>query len=67
MYVCVCKGITDQDIINEMDQGARNLRDISKSLGVGSQCGSCCRSAKEVIKEYKTLSSEMSSLGYAVA
>ncbi|MCB1661392.1 MAG: (2Fe-2S)-binding protein [Pseudomonadales bacterium] len=66
MYVCLCKGITDRDIMDEMDQGARNLRDISKSLGVGSQCGRCCQSAKEVIQEYKAESRVMS-LAYSAA
>ncbi|MCF7982045.1 MAG: (2Fe-2S)-binding protein [Pseudomonadales bacterium] len=66
MYVCLCKGITDQDIVDEMDQGARNLRDIGKRLGVGSQCGRCCQSAKEVIQDYKSLSNSMS-LAYSAA
>ena len=67
MYVCLCKGISDQDIIDEMDQGARNLRDLSKRLGIGSQCGSCCQSAKEVIKDYKIAAKEMSLLAYSAA
>lgn len=67
MYICLCKGITDQDIVAEMEQGARNLRDINKRLGVGSQCGSCCQSAKEVIQEYKAAAKEFSSLAYSVA
>lgn len=66
MYVCLCKGITDQDIIQELNQGARNLKDINKRLGVGSQCGTCCGAAKELIEDYHQ-TAESFSLAYQAA
>lgn len=66
MYVCLCMGITDQDIIDELDQGARNLKDVSKRLGVGSQCGRCCQTAKEVVADYQSMS-QMMALAYSAA
>ncbi|WP_372749659.1 (2Fe-2S)-binding protein, partial [Litorivivens sp.] len=41
MYVCVCNGVTDRDIHRALESGSRNFRQVSKSLGVASQCGSC--------------------------
>ncbi len=66
MYVCLCKGITDQDIIQELDQGARNLKDLNKRLGVGSQCGSCCAATKELINDYRHTADNFS-LAYQAA
>lgn len=66
MYVCLCNRVTDQEIVRELDDGARNLRDLNKRLGVGSQCGSCCKYAKEIISEHKS-SYEYGDLAYAAS
>jgi len=67
MYICLCKGITDQDIVAEIERGARNLRDVNRRLGVGSQCGSCCGAAKEVMQDYQENSEAFSLLAYSAA
>ena len=51
MYVCLCKGITDHQIRAEVQQGADTLRDISRRLGVATQCGKCAGCARQVIRE----------------
>ncbi|WP_372759167.1 bacterioferritin-associated ferredoxin [Litorivivens sp.] len=53
MYVCVCNGVTDRDIHRALESGSRNFRQVSKSLGVASQCGSCEELAREIIEDYK--------------
>ncbi len=53
MYVCICNGVTDRDIHRSLESGDRNFRQVSKSLGVASQCGSCEELAREIIEEYK--------------
>lgn len=53
MYVCICNGVTDRDIHRALESGDRNFRQVSKSLGVASQCGSCEVLAREIIEEYK--------------
>jgi bacterioferritin-associated ferredoxin len=41
MYVCICKAVTQKQL-EEKAQGLRgNMAQAIKSLGVGSQCGSC--------------------------
>jgi bacterioferritin-associated ferredoxin len=42
MYVCICKGITEQQIIDEINKApAHSSKDIVKRLGLGSDCGTC--------------------------
>ena len=52
MYVCLCKGVTCRQIRERVRQGeARSLRDLSRSLGVATQCGKCGRCARALIDE----------------
>ena len=51
MYVCVCRGITDTRIRQEVADGASSMRDLNERLGVASQCGKCGRCAKGVLAE----------------
>lgn len=41
MYVCLCKGVTDSQILSAIDDGADSMRAIRKELGVMTQCGKC--------------------------
>ena len=40
MYVCMCAGVTDDQILDAAKLGM-NAHDIADSLGVGSGCGTC--------------------------
>ncbi len=51
MYICICHAITDKAIREEVYQGAKCLKSLQKTLPVGTGCGTCVCSAKEVIKE----------------
>lgn len=51
MYVCICKGITDSQITDAVADGATNLRQVRKALGVASQCGKCGVLAQEIIDD----------------
>ncbi|EDY86148.1 BFD-like (2Fe-2S) binding domain family [gamma proteobacterium HTCC5015] len=54
MYVCVCKGVTDHQIREAVEDGADSLRAVRLRLGVSSQCGCCASCAKSVIDECKS-------------
>lgn len=42
MYICICKGITEQQIIDEISKApAHSSKDVLKRLGLGSDCGTC--------------------------
>lgn len=51
MYVCVCKAVTDRQIREAAESGARTLRDLRRDLGVTSECGRCASCAKDCLKE----------------
>ena len=51
MYVCLCRGITDQDIKDAMQNGAESIRDLRDMLDLGTCCGRCVPEAKTIISE----------------
>jgi bacterioferritin-associated ferredoxin len=51
MYVCVCHAITDRQIREVVDRGADSLGAVQACLPVASCCGSCEKSACELIEE----------------
>ncbi|GAB3534904.1 hypothetical protein GCM10027342_51990 [Photobacterium alginatilyticum] len=52
MYVCLCHGISDKKIMKLTQQhGITDVRGIRQITPLGSMCGKCIRTAKEVIEE----------------
>ena len=51
MYVCICRAVTDNQIRQEVSQGASTMREVGQRLGVGTQCGKCSKHARTVIRE----------------
>ena len=49
MLVCICKGITDKSIEDQIHSGTSSFSEIRKNLGLGSCCGQCASYAKELI------------------
>ncbi|MFN9174568.1 MAG: (2Fe-2S)-binding protein [Synechocystis sp.] len=49
MYICICRGITDQDIKDAADQGITSIQELSQSMGVGEDCGACHGHACQVL------------------
>ncbi|AKH68833.1 bacterioferritin-associated ferredoxin [Spongiibacter sp. IMCC21906] len=52
MYVCLCKGITDKQIREAIDEGADSFRQVRRELDLASQCGKCGSLARQVYDEY---------------
>lgn len=48
MIICVCNNVSDKTI---RASGLKTMPQLCKELGVGSQCGQCVRSAREVLNE----------------
>jgi bacterioferritin-associated ferredoxin len=55
MYVCICNGVTENQIRTAVCDGARSLRELRADLGVATCCGKCADCAQQVLHE--TLSS----------
>ena len=51
MYVCVCKAVTDRQIREAAESGARTLGDLRRELGVTLDCGRCASCARDCLKE----------------
>ncbi|MCW4150107.1 MULTISPECIES: (2Fe-2S)-binding protein [Halomonadaceae] len=51
MYVCVCKGVTDHQIRQQVSDGARSWQEVREATGCATQCGKCACFAKSVTRE----------------
>ena len=51
MYVCLCRGITDQDIKEAVASGAESYREIRDMLDLGTCCGRCAHEARAIISD----------------
>ena len=49
MYICLCKAVTDRKIRQAVKEGACSVRDLQMSFGLGTCCGKCVPSAREVL------------------
>ena len=52
MYVCICHAVTERDIYQAVDAGARCLREVQKMTKVSTCCGACSSRAEECIACY---------------
>ncbi len=50
MYVCVCHAVTERQIHHAVKHGAKTVKHLKESLGVGSECGKCVSCAKACLK-----------------
>lgn len=53
MYVCVCNAVTERQIEQAVADGAKSVKDLNRLLGVGSECGSCVRCARECLSKHQ--------------
>jgi len=49
MYICLCKGITENQIQQAVKNGS-DYRSLREELGLGTECGSCGSCAKNLVK-----------------
>ena len=54
VYICLCNGVTEQEIRACAEKGAHCLRDLERCLGVGIACGRCKPAAKQVLNESRS-------------
>lgn len=61
MYVCVCRAISDRQIREVVDRGAKSLCEVQAYLPVASCCGTCEDTAREIIDKQCTSSTRQQS------
>ena len=49
MYVCLCKAVTDSDIVEAANGGVRTMRQLARETGCSSNCGRCAVTAAEIL------------------
>lgn len=50
MYVCLCKGITAEQVVDAVKQGATSVEAVGITCEAGSDCGSCRFKVHRLIK-----------------
>jgi bacterioferritin-associated ferredoxin len=51
MYICVCQGVTERQIHQAAQDGARSLKDLSRELGITRECGRCAMCARQCLNQ----------------
>jgi len=49
MIVCVCKAVSDKAIRAAVKNGATQLQDLTRELGLGTCCGKCLPEARTAL------------------
>lgn len=66
MYVCLCHGVTDQEIAQAVADGHRDVQSIQTHLLAGTGCGGCINFTAELIDELTSETQDRAgSLSYA--
>ena len=53
MYVCICNAVTDREVRECAQNGARTVEDLSLQLGVATCCGRCRESVETLLTEQR--------------
>lgn len=53
MIVCHCAVVTDRDVTNAWETGARSLGAVCRATGAGTDCGTCVFSVKRILCEHE--------------
>lgn len=51
MYVCLCHGVTENQIRSAAEQGCTSVAELTMRTGAGGSCGSCLDMAMDVLDQ----------------
>lgn len=49
MFICICRAVTERQVIKAVADGAETLADLQVDLGVAMCCGRCADTAREYL------------------
>ncbi|WP_406051613.1 bacterioferritin-associated ferredoxin [Kribbella sp. NBC_00889] len=52
MIVCHCEVVSDRDVVESIDRGARTLAQVCGTTGAGRNCGGCVFSLKRLLCQH---------------
>ncbi|RLA04966.1 MAG: bacterioferritin [Gammaproteobacteria bacterium] len=50
MYVCLCRGITEKQVVKKITAGVNSVAELQQTLGAGVECGKCCDYMQEMLR-----------------
>lgn len=56
MIICHCEVVTDRDVANAIDGGARTIAQICAATGAGRGCGGCVFTLKRLLCQHDSTS-----------
>lgn len=56
MIICVCKGVSDSHVKQAASRGHCTMQKLKCQTGLGSQCGVCRKSTRQLLSEINRLS-----------
>ncbi|HEY4122920.1 MAG TPA: (2Fe-2S)-binding protein [Byssovorax sp.] len=54
MYVCLCRGVTERDILRAIDAGACSTSEVMRCTRAGTCCGTCVPTVAAMVDESAT-------------
>ena len=57
-YICLCNGITDEEVRRAICCGARRPKDVYDAAGHRAQCGKCTREILAMLRATPALRAE---------
>jgi bacterioferritin-associated ferredoxin len=55
MYICLCRGITCNQIIEAAQNGACCNRDLNSYVGASPDCGQCGSQTRQLLKQARAM------------
>ena len=62
MYVCGCRAVTDREVHEAVQAGARSAAEVADRCGAGSRCGNCVDLVLAVVEASTPLSERVVAL-----
>jgi bacterioferritin-associated ferredoxin len=56
MYICGCRAVTDREVHEAVQSGARSAAEVAARCGAGSRCGNCLDLVLAVVEASTPLS-----------
>ncbi|TNY38650.1 (2Fe-2S)-binding protein [Thermomonospora catenispora] len=53
MYVCICNGVTEDDVLASLRAGAGTTREVKAACGMKPGCGTCTRRLCAMVAEHR--------------
>jgi bacterioferritin-associated ferredoxin len=59
MYICLCHGVTEEQVERCIAEGARSLNELKCCLGIAASCGKCAPVAKDMLDQRVAAKAEL--------